>query len=330
MALQQRDPQPRGAAAPTGLAAGERWFLDHGLPYFVDGVRARVERGLRRGRLVAVAVTAALLAAVTFGVALPLSDRYVAGAAALTAVGVVVAGYALATLRIWLWLRWATGKTFSSLGLMVPLVARALPMLMLFITFLFINAEVWQVAARLSGGVMWTAVLGFAAAAVGFLLFRLPEEVDALTAQLDRETVAGACAGTPFVRFAGAVGRIEDLPPPTRLERANLVLVLLASQAVQVLLLSVAVFAFFLGFGLVAIPEEVVTSWVGVAPTSAVGELSWELVRVSVFLAAFSGLYFAVYAVTDETYRRQFFTGVTDDMEKALATRCAYRAALRP
>ena len=28
------------------------------------------------------------------------------------------------------------------------------------------------------------------------------------------------------------------------------------------------------------------------------------------FLAAFSGLYFTVYAVTDETYRKQFFTGI--------------------
>ena len=64
----------------------------------------------------------------------------------------------------------------------------------------------------------------------------------------------------------------------------------------------------------------------GVAPTTAVGPLTWELVRVAVFLAAFSGLYFAVYAVTDEAYRRQFFTGITDDLEKAVSTRWTYRA----
>jgi len=308
------------------MAAAERWFLDHGLPYFVDDVRARVAGGLRRPRLVGVAVVAVLLAAVAGAITLPLSDRYVAASAALTTLGVVVAGYALATLRVWLWLRWATGKTFSSLGLMVPLVARALPMLMLFITFLFINAEVWQVAARLSGGVMWAAVLGFAAAAVGFLLFKLPEEVDSFTEQLDPDGIESACAGTPFAAWSAQVGRAADVSVPSRLERANLVLVLLASQAVQVLLLSVAVFAFFLGFGVVAIPDEVATSWVGVEPTRAVGALTWELVRVSVFLAAFSGLYFAVYAVTDETYRRQFFTGITDDLGKALSTRCAYRA----
>ena len=39
-------------------------------------------------------------------------------------------------------------------------------------------------------------------------------------------------------------------------------------------------------------------------------DVSRELVQVSMFLASFSGLYFTVYAVTDETYRRQFFSAV--------------------
>ena len=43
--------------------------------------------------------------------------------------------------------------------------------------------------------------------------------------------------------------------------------------------------------------------------------VSNELFQVSVFLAAFAGLYFTVYAVTDETYRRQFFTDIADELE---------------
>ena len=42
------------------------------------------------------------------------------------------------------------------------------------------------------------------------------------------------------------------------------------------------------------------------------------------FLAAFSGLYFTVYAVTDESYRDQFFTGVKAELERAVAVRAAY------
>ena len=45
------------------------------------------------------------------------------------------------------------------------------------------------------------------------------------------------------------------------------------------------------------------------------------------FLAAFSGLYFTVSAVTDETYRGQFFTAVMAELERAVAVRAVYRAA---
>jgi hypothetical protein len=317
------------APTPAQMTTAEHWFLGHGLPYFVDDVRARVSRGLGRGRLWAVLVASLLAAGTAFSLGVLVSDRYTGAAAALTCAGAVIGGYALATLQVRLWLRWAVRKTLSSLGPMIPLVARALPMLMLFITFLFINAEVWEVAARLSGGVMWTAVLGFAAAAVGFLLSRLPEELDAFIADLDPSRIEEACAATPFAAWAHDVGEpgstAAHVAVPSRLERANLILVLLAAQAIQVLLLSVAVFVFFIGFGIVAIPDEVAGNWVGTDPTTAVGAISWELVRVSVFLAAFSGLYFAVYAVTDEAYRRQFFTDVTDELRTAVSTRFVYR-----
>ena len=47
------------------------------------------------------------------------------------------------------------------------------------------------------------------------------------------------------------------------------------------------------------------------------------------FLAGFSGLYFTVYAVTDETYREQFFTAVTRELERAVAVRAVYRTPAR-
>ena len=54
-----------------------------------------------------------------------------------------------------------------------------------------------------------------------------------------------------------------------------------------------------------------------------------ELTQVAVFLAAFSGLCFTVYAVTDEAYRRQFFTAITDELERAVGVRAVYRASKR-
>jgi hypothetical protein len=54
--------------------------------------------------------------------------------------------------------------------------------------------------------------------------------------------------------------------------------------------------------------------------------LSVELVQVSVFLAAFSGPYFTVVAVTDEVYREQFFTSITRELERAVGARTVYYA----
>jgi len=78
---------------------------------------------------------------------------------------------------------------------------------------------------------------------------------------------------------------------------------------------------------LVAIDESVIQSWLGRDPTYPPGVelVSRELTQVSIFLAAFSGLYFTVYAVTDATYRQQFFTAITRELELAVNARVAYR-----
>ncbi len=299
---------------PVDRREAEAWFLAHGLPYFVDPIRDHVRRRLARGRLVAVAGTGLLLAVpvgVVTGWLVNRSDE--AGAvsagisAALTVLVLVAAVYAGRALQFQLIAGWALRQTLASLGLLFPLATRALPMLLLFVTFLFINTEVWMVASALDGGILWGAVMLFAALAVGFLVVRLVEEVDRLDDEIGRDELG---------EEADVVG----------LQRANLVLVLLITQAFQVLLLSLAVFAFFLVFGAVAMKEEVLEAWIGTDLTYAWGirPISRELVQVSTFLAAFSGLYFAVYAVTDETYRREFFTEVLGELEQALRVRVRY------
>ena len=161
------------------LAATEEWFVAHGLPYFVDDIRAEVHRGLARGRLARVALVAVLLAAaVVVGFALAPDLRWDDGLVLGINLGLLsVVLYGLFTLRAWVIAKWAGHRTFSSLSLLFPLVTRALPLLLLFVTFLFINAEVWEVSSRLDGGVMWLTVALFLVITVGFLLVRLPEEL---------------------------------------------------------------------------------------------------------------------------------------------------------
>jgi hypothetical protein len=326
-------PAEQVPAGSRGLA--ERWFEDHGLPYFVESTRADVAAALGRRRLVVLAATSAVLAAaVGVGAGLWAGDGSV-GVSAGAGVAVLRVGlYALTALRGAQVARWAARRTLSSLGLLFPLVTRALPMLLLFVTFLFINAEVWQVASRMDDGVLWVSVLLFAAVAVGFLMVRLPEELDRADGELDAEHLTAACQGTPLAEYARLSTRqVEQAADGgaarmTGLARANLLLVLLVSQALQVLLLAVAVFVFFLVFGIVAIDAGVVRSWTGDPPTWVIGDLpvlSLELARVSVFLAAFSGLYFTVYAVSDETYRAQFFASLLAQLERAVGVLAVYR-----
>lgn len=320
--------------------AAELWFGTHGLPYFADDVRAGVLAALGRARLVSLALLAAAVGTgAGLAVALASGDPSLGVLTGMLAAAVPLLGYAVRALHAGPVARWAAGRTLSSLNLLLPLVTRALPLLLLFVTFLFINTEVWQVASALDDGVLWAAVLLFASVAVAFLLVRLPEELDQVDDEMTGDRLVQACAGTELhdeaVRVAAAVEDevLLQRAEVTGLAKANLVLVLLVSQALQVLLLSLAVYAFFVVFGMVAIQEDVVTSWLGEEPTpffSGFPPLTHELLRVATFLAAFSGLYFTVYAVSDETYRTQFFTSLTKQLRRAVGVRTVYRCLTVP
>jgi hypothetical protein len=294
---------------PATRPEAEAWFLAHGLPYFVDDIRGQVRRRLRTSRLLAVALVG-LLIAVPAGIAVgwwaaEVSAGIAVGGTVLLLVAAVYAGRALQARLI---ATWALRHSLTSLELLFPLATRAMPMLLLFVTFLFINTEVWMVASALDGGTLWGAVLLFGAVAVGFLVVRLIEEVDRLDDEVGRD-------------------ELRDEADVVGLQRANLVLVLLITQAFQVLLLALAVFAFFIVFGAVAMDKDVLEAWITPDKLTypwGIEVVSLELVQVSVFLSAFSGLYFAVYAVTDETYRREFFTDILGELEQALKVRVKY------
>ena len=332
--MTRRDPVVNVDRRAT-IAATEKWLVAHGLPWFVEDKRAAVAGRLSRAPLLRVAGIALLGATVVgVGVGWWRGEPSLGIAWGETVFALIVAAWALRALYGASVAGWAVRRTLGSLGLLFPLASRALPMLLLFMTFLFINTEVWQVTSTLKGGVMWQAVLLFAAIAVGFLLVRLPEELEEYDAELTAEGLVQACRRTPVEAAAAEIELTDEAlevhSGVVGLERGNLVLVLLIAQAIQVLLLSVAVWGFFLVFGIVAVQDDVIKSWVGHEPHYAggFGLVSRELVQVSTFLAAFAGLYFTVYAVTDQTYRQQFFTAIRHELERAVSVRLVYRTLL--
>jgi len=246
--------------------------------------------------------------------------------------------WAVTSYGVWSLLRWAGQRTFAQLALLFNVVVRALPLLLLFTTFLFINAEVWQVAGTLTG-VLYVAVLGifFVLGAV-FVLSRVPALMRQLNRFEDWGTVVALGAGTPA---EGVAVRADPSRPvvdrPTMRQRLNIGLVTVFSQAIQITLVAVILAAFFVLFGVLAIPEDTITAWtaledvhtylrVGVGDRELV--LTEPLIRVSAFLGAFTGMYFTVQLSTDASYREEFAEDVAPQLRQALAVRCVYRRAL--
>jgi hypothetical protein len=321
--------------APPGgdvLGATHAWFLQHGLAYFVPEERREAGEALRLRRVLPlVLVTLAVAGGIAAALVL-VSDFYSIGPATLwTLAGLAGLWYFLTALNARPIVTWALHRTFGSLRTLLPMMSRALPLLLLFVTFLFINAEVWEVAARLDGGVLWLVALLFGTLAGGFLLVRLPEEVDRTDDDVDDSFLLRACHGTPLEDSCRELVDDPEADPAahaevTGFERWNLVMVLLIIQAAQVLLLSLSVFVFFLVFGAIVMEPAIVENWTGGTPHHVPGldNVTAELLQVSVFLAAFSTLYLTVSTVTDEAYRTQFFGAVLRELERAVGVRAVY------
>jgi hypothetical protein len=322
---------------PDSVTRTEQWFVDHGLPYFVPSERRDAREALHPRRTVPLVIVVGLTAVGLAVLLAWLLEDFTMGPAALTFVGLAAAlAYAVTALGARPIVVWAVKHTFGSLRQLLPTVTRALPLLIVFVTFLFINAEVWHVSSSLDGGVLWLVVLLFLTMGVGFFLVRLPEEIDLADDELDDRRIVAVTEGTPLARDAAALaerqpGMLTGQVEISRFERINLTVALVVIQLSQVLLVALTLLMFLLLFGTIAMHEEVVEVWIGGETNhpDALPNLSVELVQVGVFLSAFSALYISVTAATDETYRSQFFTGVMREMERAIAVRAAYNALRR-
>jgi hypothetical protein len=239
--------------------------------------------------------------------------------------------YALVALTLWA-VRW----TFQQLGDVGRLITRVLPLLLLALTFLFISTEVWQVAGTMSAPVLWATLAVFGALGVVFIVGRAREEFDKIEVETSRDAVVHAAVGTPLEAVAPTLPDLERRVPMTGRQRANLLLVMVTAQSVQVAIVGVVVWGFFLIFGSLAISVAVQQSWLG-----SVGEvdvvwmwsdgraLTRQLFRVATFLGGFAGFYATIYAAQDQVYRTHFAGRISDTLERALAVRRAYLAERR-
>ncbi|MFN3002440.1 hypothetical protein [Mycolicibacterium wolinskyi] len=293
--------------------------------------RARTTRGDAGRR------SAALLVMALFVFGLPFADGGFSGFAAAEAIGFAV----VAALAVWLTYLgfgsialWAFRFAWVQLGALGTLMSRALPLMMLTVVVYF-TGELWQLSARMTRQRLWETIAFLAAIAILFMVATIRDEVRAL--REDRAALddpATLLAGTPL---ALETGREAPRRTPLSLaEQFNVVAVMVVSQAIQVVFFTIGLFVFFLGLGMIAIPDDVLVLWsaeevcqVGEPPCAGTWfgihiPLPQTVVHMSLFVAVLSGLYFTVSTSVDPLYRQRFFDPLIADVAVSLAGRDAY------
>ena len=218
----------------------------------------------------------------------------------------------------------------------VQLLARVLPLLVLFVTFLFMNAEMWQVASDFTVFGYVTIVAAIGLFAFGFVAARAPREIG-LLAQFDSWEQVHALADQ------SAAPDLPSAPDPDteprfeldRTDRRNVSLLLFVSYAVQVVLIGIIITAAMVGFGALAVREETILQWTvqtadqidPLASFTIAGEryiVVWEHLAVAGFIGVFAMLQFSVSLLTDETFREEFYADVSTDIREVLAVQALY------
>jgi hypothetical protein len=270
----------------------------------------------------------------------------------------VLVGFGLDTLMLWSAKEFLRKKVDT-----VAHMADAAPLLLLFVAFVALTAETWQVAYDVSLGTLWR-ICGLLLALTALLvvgwsvaLIHHQKKFD------DPAAVAGELAGfrealwkRPNGRQSAAIvkdleslvrsrpdrGLDTDLGPVAWL---NALLVVLTYQVFVFTAIAVLLFLLFLVLARMAVPPGVAAEWIfgdgQQARSSELPGISAEAfgrllrgdpsaldspwVRVPLLLTLFCILQFAAQSLTSDGRRRRYFRGIDVAIRRRFAIRVAYR-----
>lgn len=257
--------------------------------------------------------------------------------AALLAGAYVVTSWGLLPMVLW-----SVGQLWRQVGQVVTLLAKSLPILLVFSAFIFLNAEMWQVANDFTLPFFAMVAALLVAAGTLFVVIsvrRLAVDLARFSSWAD---VRRRCKDTPVAKLVPAdEAPAPDAPPLGHQARLNVSLLLFVAQSIQIVLVAVIVTCFYMLFGVLTVRESTLLQW------TTLSQLTWEgswvvrlplwgaemlfsrqLVLVAAFIGLFSGLQFAVSVVLDSSYRSEFAEDMTEELREALAVRAVYHRAL--
>ena len=242
-------------------------------------------------------------------------------------------------------LGWSFKHAIHQLASLPPMIAKVLPVLMVSVLFIFVNADLWKLANGLSFPRTW-AVLGLMGLLAVFVV---------VTTSLERTArLLGRYRGDDIARFtendyehaAALEGGIwntaqEWVEEKKILEHrplkvapwSNLIIIPMIGQIIQAIFFMLLVFGFFMGFSSIAISDTTIESWMTVKPEhlkilGVYTNINAVVIKVSMIVAVFSGLSFVATTSSDEKYARSFLKPMIERIKHILIIRDIYLGLL--
>ena len=241
-------------------------------------------------------------------------------------------------------LGWSLKHAIHQLASLPPMIAKVLPVLMVSVLFIFVNADLWKLANGLSFPRTW-AVLGLMGLLAVFVV---------VTTSLERTArLLGRSRGDDIARFSdndyeyaaalegGIWNTAQDWAEekkilehrPLKIAPWSNLIIPMIGQIIQATLFMLLVFGFFMGFSSIAISDTTIESWMSIKPEhlKILGvdtNINAVVIKVSMIVAVFSGLSFVATTSSDEKYARSFLKPMIERIKHILIIRDIYLGLL--
>ena len=242
-------------------------------------------------------------------------------------------------------LGWSLKHAIHQLASLPPMIAKVLPVLMVSVLFIFVNADLWKLANGLSFPRTW-AVLGLMGLLAVFVVVTTPLERTARLLGRSRGDNIASFSESDYEHAAALEGGIWNTAQDWVEEKkilehrplkiapwGNLIIIPMIGQIIQATFFMLLVFGFFMGFSSIAISDTTIESWMAVKPKhlKILGvdtNINAVVIKVSIIVAAFSGLSFVATTSSDEKYARSFLKPMIERIKHILIIRDIYLGLL--
>ena len=242
-------------------------------------------------------------------------------------------------------LGWSLKHAIHQLASLPPMIAKVLPVLMVSVLFIFVNADLWKLANGLSFPRTW-AVLGLMGLLAVFVV---------VTTSLERTArLLGRYRGDDIAHFTendyehaaalegGIWNTAQDWVEEKKILEhrplkvapwSNLIIIPMIGQIIQATFFMLLVIGFFMGFSSIAISDTTIESWMRIKPEhlKILGvdtNINAVVIKVSMIVAVFSGLSFVATTSSDEKYARSFLKPMIERIKHILIIRDIYLGLL--